>query len=292
MIQPNRLRRFVAVGACALALATGVGLLARSSAPRPAYANPLAAGDRIADTAERVVDSVVNISTTQAVARGPFAFDPFWNDPGSPSFGQADPRRASSLGSGVIVSTDGRVLTNAHVIGDAEAIRVTLRDGLELDATLIGADPKSDLAVLQLVPAKGQKLPALKPLPLGDSSKLRLGQVVLAVGNPFGVGQAVTMGIVSRGRPRRPGHRGLRGLHPDRRRDQPRQLRRRAGRSRRQARRHQHRDPVALRRVPGHRLRDPDQHGQPDHGHAGQGRPGVAGLPGRSCAAPPRGRSR
>jgi serine protease Do len=197
MIQPNRLRRFVAVGACALALATGVGLLARSSAPRPAYANPLAAGDRIADTAERVVDSVVNISTTQAVARGPFAFDPFWNDPGSPSFGQADPRRASSLGSGVIVSTDGRVLTNAHVIGDAEAIRVTLRDGLELDATLIGADPKSDLAVLQLVPAKGQKLPALKPLPLGDSSKLRLGQVVLAVGNPFGVGQAVTMGIVS-----------------------------------------------------------------------------------------------
>ena len=97
----------------------------------------------------------------------------------------------------MIVSSDGRILTNAHVIDNASAIRVTLRDGAEFDARLIGSDPRSDVAVLQLIPAPGAKLPALKPITIGDSSKLRLGEVVLAVGNPFGVGQAVTMGIVS-----------------------------------------------------------------------------------------------
>ena len=198
MTRLTRIRRSLLAGLGAVAVATGVGLVARTTSPQPVHAQPLAPGStQISDVAERVVDSVVNVSTTQRVARGPFAADPFWNDPASPFFGGDDPRKAQSLGSGVIVSSDGRVLTNAHVIDNAAAIRVTLRDGVELDARLIGSDPRSDVAVLQLVPAKGQPLPTLKPITIGDSSKLRLGEVVLAVGNPFGVGQAVTMGIVS-----------------------------------------------------------------------------------------------
>ncbi|MBK9030784.1 MAG: trypsin-like peptidase domain-containing protein [Myxococcales bacterium] len=198
MTRFTRIRRSLVAGACAVGLAAGVGLVARSADPRAAQATPLAGGStEIADVAERVVDSVVNVSTTQRAAAGPYAADPFWNDPSSPFFGGDDPRKAQSLGSGVIVSPDGRILTNAHVVDNAAAIRVTLRDGTEFAAKVIGADPRSDVAVLQLIPGKGAKLPALRPLPMGDSSTLRLGEVVLAVGNPFGVGQAVTMGIVS-----------------------------------------------------------------------------------------------
>ena len=198
MTRHTRIRRSIIAGVCAVGVAAGVGLVARTTSPGPAHAQALAPGStQISDVAERVVDSVVNVSTTQQVATGPFAADPFWNDPSSPFYGGDDPRKAQSLGSGVIVSSDGRVLTNAHVIDNAASIRVTLRDGIELDAKLIGSDPRSDVAVLQLIPARGQKLPALKPITIGDSSKLRLGEVVLAVGNPFGVGQAVTMGIVS-----------------------------------------------------------------------------------------------
>ena len=194
----TRIRHSLIAGVCAVGVAAGIGLVARGADPQTAHAQPLAAGStQIADVAERVVDSVVNVSTTQIVDSGPFAADPFWNDPSSPFFGGDDARKAQSLGSGVIVSADGRILTNAHVVKDADAIRVTLRDGTEFAAKQIGIDTRSDVAVLQLIPAKGQKLPALRPLPFGDSSKLRLGEVVLAVGNPFGVGQAVTMGIVS-----------------------------------------------------------------------------------------------
>ncbi len=198
MTRLTRIRRSLIAGICAVGVAAGVGLVARATSPEPAHAQALTPGStQISDVAERVVDSVVNVSTTQQVATGPFAADPFWNDPASPFYGGDDPRRAQSLGSGVIVSRDGRILTNAHVIDNASAIRVTLRDGAEFDAKLIGSDPRSDVAVLQLIPAPGATLPALKPITIGDSSKLRLGEVVLAVGNPFGVGQAVTMGIVS-----------------------------------------------------------------------------------------------
>src|SRR5678815_4916053 len=86
-----------------------------------------------------------------------------------------------------------RILTNAHVVKDAEDIKVTLHDGNDYDVKVVGVDPKADLAVLQL---KGP-LPALKPLAFGDSSAMRLGDVVLAIGDPFGVGKSVTMGIVS-----------------------------------------------------------------------------------------------
>ena len=204
----SRIRHALVAGLCAAGVATGAGLVARAT-DNVAHATPgspptmiaapsgLPGSTQISDVAERVVDSVVNISTTQQVDSGPYASDPFFNDPASPAFGGADPRRAQSLGSGVIVSADGRVLTNAHVVDKAAEIRVTLPDGLEVTAEVIGADPRSDIAVLKLIAPKGGKLPVLRPLPMADSSKLRLGAVVLAVGNPFGVGQGVTMGIVS-----------------------------------------------------------------------------------------------
>ena len=188
----------MASGLAAL-VATAVGFVVAEAQVTPAAPPPIAAvpgaGD-ISDVAERVVDSVVNISSSQTIVDdGPAMFDPFFSDPGSPGFGfgDRDPRMAQSMGSGVIVSTDGRVLTNAHVVRGADTITVTLHDGSDHKAKVVGTDPKSDLAVLQL---EG-KLPALTPLPIADSGKLRLGEVVLAVGNPFGVGQAVTMGIVS-----------------------------------------------------------------------------------------------
>jgi Do/DeqQ family serine protease len=127
------------------------------------------------------------------VETGPASFDPFFSDPFSPGWGQQGDRKAMSKGSGVIVTASGRILTNAHVVKDAEDIKVTLHDGNDYDAKVVGVDPKGDLAVIQL---KGN-VPQLKPLVFGDSSTLRLGEVVLAVGDPFGVGKSVTMGIVS-----------------------------------------------------------------------------------------------
>jgi len=101
-------------------------------------------------------------------------------------------RRQQSRGSGVVVRSNGTVLTNNHVVEGADAVKVTLSDGREFDAEVIGSDPRSDLAVLRLDGADG-----LTPLPFGDSTGLRLGEMVLAIGNPFGLEGTVTMGIVS-----------------------------------------------------------------------------------------------
>jgi Do/DeqQ family serine protease len=181
-----------------MATAAVVGLIGTGAALRsgtaPAHASPATLTDgSIPDVAERVIDGVVNISASHALEAGPAAFDPFFSDPFSPGFGDPGDRKAMSKGSGVIVTAGGRILTNAHVVKDAEDIKVTLHDGNDYDVKVIGVDPKADLAVLQL---KGP-LPALKPLTFGDSSAMRLGDVVLAIGDPFGVGKSVTMGIVS-----------------------------------------------------------------------------------------------
>ena len=146
------------------------------------------------DVAERVVKSVVNISTSRKVANRP---TPFSSDPFFQQFlgrgRQAPERQERSLGSGVIVRGEGVVLTNNHVVEGADAIEVALSDGRTFKAKVINTDPQSDLAVIRL-----EDPPAdLTPLDFGDSSTLRLGEVVLAVGDPFGVGQTVTMGIVS-----------------------------------------------------------------------------------------------
>ena len=156
-------------------------------------------GASIADVAERVVPSVVNLSATRirktrGVARE--GLPPMLREFFGPELGPMPPgeRREGSLGSGVIVSADGLVLTSAHVVDGADAVEITLHDGRELDGEVVGADRQSDVAVVRIAKKDATDL---TPLPMGDSAALRLGEVVLAVGNPFGVGQTVTMGIVS-----------------------------------------------------------------------------------------------
>jgi len=143
-----------------------------------------------ADAAQTALPSVVHIFTSQEVRRHPLMNDPVFRHFFGDRFG--DSQRQSGLGSGVVVSTDGLVLTNNHVVESADAIEVAFHDGRKTRARLVGADPESDLAVLRLADSAG-----LTPITFADSEALRVGDVVLAIGNPFGVGQTVTSGIVS-----------------------------------------------------------------------------------------------
>jgi serine protease Do len=154
----------------------------------PALTRPGA--ESIADITERVLPSVVNISMTKVtkMSGSGMGFLHFFGQQG-----QEGDRREQGMGSGVIVSRDGYVLTNNHVVADAQEIKVTTSDRHNYDATVVGTDPKSDLAVIKI---KGD-VTNLTPVEFGDSARLRLGDIVLAIGNPFGVGQTVTMGIVS-----------------------------------------------------------------------------------------------
>jgi Do/DeqQ family serine protease len=144
------------------------------------------------DAVRRAVPAVVNIFTSKEIKsqRHPFLDDPLFRH----FFGdrlEEEPQRAASLGSGVIVSSKGYILTNHHVIEAADEIEVALVDGKKLKARAVGSDPETDIAVLQV---EGGPVPAIT---FGDADALRVGDVVLAIGNPFGVGQTVTMGIVS-----------------------------------------------------------------------------------------------
>jgi serine protease DegQ len=144
------------------------------------------------DAVRKAVPAVVNIFTSKEIKtpRHPFLDDPLFRH----FFGdrlEEEPLRAASLGSGVIVSSKGYILTNHHVVEAADEIEVALVDGKKLKARAVGSDPESDIAVLQV---EGGPLPAIT---FGDADALRVGDVVLAIGNPFGVGQTVTMGIVS-----------------------------------------------------------------------------------------------
>jgi serine protease DegQ len=145
-----------------------------------------------ADAAKKAMPSVVNIYTTKTVrARNPLLDDSLLRRY-FPDFAERSPtRRATSLGSGVIVAAEGYVLTNHHVIEGADDIEVVLADGRELQAKVRGTDPESDLAVLKV---DGENLPAIT---LGNPETLQVGDVVLAIGNPFGFGNTVTFGIVS-----------------------------------------------------------------------------------------------
>ncbi|WP_083941847.1 Do family serine endopeptidase [Salinicola socius] len=140
----------------------------------------------------RAAPAVVNVYSSRVVdtSQHPLMSDPFFRQ----FYGKNMPQRQrmlSSLGSGVVVSEEGYILTNNHVISDADQIQVALRDGREAIARVIGTDPDSDLAVLKI---DMDNLPVIK---LSDSEDIAIGDVTLAIGNPFGVGQTVTMGIIS-----------------------------------------------------------------------------------------------
>jgi serine protease Do len=144
-------------------------------------------------------DSVVNISTVKIIRReqmfeSPFGRDDPFNEMFERFFGDRIPResRQTSLGSGFIIDQDGFILTNNHVVERTDEIKVMLADGTEYDAEIIGRDPKTDLALIRIEAEED-----LKPLPLGDSEELEVGDWVLAIGNPFAFNHTVTAGIVS-----------------------------------------------------------------------------------------------
>jgi serine protease Do len=184
--------------------ATGLAVFALSA---PALAR---GPDAIAEVAESVIDAVVDISTSQTIDSkvGPMPqlppgspFEEFFDEFFKNRRGQGDnpnpnrehtPRRVNSLGSGFIIDASGIVVTNNHVISDADEINVILNDGTKLKAEIIGRDQKTDIALLRVKPDK-----PLKAVKFGDSEKLRLGEWVIAIGNPFSLGGTVTAGIVS-----------------------------------------------------------------------------------------------
>jgi Do/DeqQ family serine protease len=163
--------------------------LQEAAAPATADARKVAS---YADAAKKALPSVVHIYTSKEVKapRHPFADDPVFRYFFGDRFG--GPQRQSGLGSGVIVSADGYILTNNHVVENMDEIEVATNDGRRLRARIVGLDPETDLAVLQV--RADDKLPGVTFAP---TESLRVGDVVLAIGNPFGVGQTVTHGIVS-----------------------------------------------------------------------------------------------
>ena len=162
--------------------------VARDSLPHGSYA-PIV---------KKVAPAVVKIVTTIRVNEQPQQFpgfnDPFWRHFFGDQFGQnfqQSPEIERGIGSGVIVTKDGYILTNNHVVDGAKEVKVTLQDGRDFTAKVVGRDPKADIAVVKI---DANNLPTV---PLADSDKVAVGDVVLAIGNPFGVGQTVTSGIVS-----------------------------------------------------------------------------------------------
>ena len=186
--------------------AAGIGIAhttqkAASNPPatvKVAEANEGPSKNSYAPVVKNVLPSVVNISSSKVVKASPEAggqmdplFRQFFGDEGGPFNDVPKDRREKSLGSGVIVSPEGYILTNNHVVDGATDVRITLSDKREFGAKVVGTDPKTDIAVLKIDGSN------LKPITLGDSSKVEVGDTALAIGDPFGVGQTVTMGIIS-----------------------------------------------------------------------------------------------
>jgi len=193
----------VAAWACAALMAGSVGLRS-DAATLPRLNVQTSAVDRgkpqpasFAPVVKRVSPSVVNIYTAKTVRQNP-QMSPLFDDPffrqffGVPFESIPRERQERSLGSGVILSEDGYIITNNHVVDGADEIKVALADEKTIyDATIVGTDPQTDIAVIKV---DAKKLPAIT---LADSDQLEVGDTVLAIGNPFGVGQTVTTGIVS-----------------------------------------------------------------------------------------------
>jgi serine protease Do len=193
--------RRAARSACALAVVSvflAAPLALAPAGPAAAQARP----SNLADLVDQVADAVVNISATQTVEDKDVApdlpkgtpfdemFEDFFKNHGINP--QPRARRAQSLGSGFVIDSSGVVITNNHVVGDANDIVVIFTDGRKLKAKVIGKDPKVDVAVLKVESDK-----PLKTVKFGDSDKMRVGDGVMAVGNPFGLGETVTAGIIS-----------------------------------------------------------------------------------------------
>ncbi len=203
MVFGTKFRKFgAAFAAPVLALAITVTPL--SGVATPVYAQT-AGPVSVADLAESLLDSVVNISTSQKVGQQrpniPLPkvpegspFQDFFDEllPNGPRGNNKRPRSRSSLGSGFVFDAQGIIVTNNHVIADADEITVNFADGTKLEAELIGKDPKVDIAVLRVKPEK-----PLKAVKFGDSKKSRIGDWVMAIGNPLGLSGTVTLGIVS-----------------------------------------------------------------------------------------------
>jgi serine protease Do len=187
--------------AAALAGALGLGL---SSTPLTATSGFARGPESVADIAEGLQDSVVNISTTQTLkgtaenapnGSGPKGspFEEFFDDFFDDEDKDGVPRKVSSLGSGFVIDPSGLVVTNNHVIEGADEIIINFTDGTKLKVVkILGHDPKTDLALLKVEPKK-----PLKAVTFGDSAKMRVGDWVMAIGNPFGLGGSVTVGIIS-----------------------------------------------------------------------------------------------
>ncbi len=207
---PNK-RKYFLSAAFILVLGVFVGLILSShigimsSLPAKSQLSPKSVdiltrlSDAQSEVAAMATPSVVNISTTRVIkSREEAPFDLFDDPFFKRFFGDQFPHpnvpkehKEQSLGSGVIVSEDGYIITNNHVIEKAQEIKVLLSNKKDYNAKLVGADPKTDIAVIKI---DGKGLPAL---PWGDSNKLKVGEIVFAIGNPFGLNQTVTMGIIS-----------------------------------------------------------------------------------------------
>ncbi|MBR9900765.1 MAG: DegQ family serine endoprotease [Rhodospirillales bacterium] len=204
-MQANWISKIVAFAVIGMAAVSGAGNLAHAQSDEATLDRRLPSSQTeikmsLSPLVKQTAPAVVNIYTKKVVEqrqRTPFFNDPFFKqffgDRFGGAFGAPRQRVERSLGSGVIVSGDGTVVTNHHVIAGASEIRVVLHDNREFDADLVGSDERTDLAVLKLRDVD-KELPAI---PFGDSDAVEVGDLVLAIGNPFGVGQTVTSGIVS-----------------------------------------------------------------------------------------------
>jgi len=180
-MKPQQLALFLAIATSALPAAANDPFLRRTTTVR---------------VVESVGPAVVNITTERDLDRrnpfGPSGINPFFNSFFRDFYEPRFPQTAQSLGSGVVIDAEGHILTNEHVVGRADRIRVSFGDGREFDATLIGGDPNNDLAVLEA--QTDEKLPWV---PLSSSADLMVGEPVIAIGNPFGLSNTVTTGVIS-----------------------------------------------------------------------------------------------
>ena len=209
--QPSHSRRLRRALIAALCFSTALAAPAPAQEmAEPAPRAPMAGPASVADLADGLLGSVVNISTSQRVDAdrslpmpqipegSPFQdfFDEFFGEENGPTPPVPRSRRVNSLGSGFVISDDGLIVTNNHVIEQADDIEVNFADGTSLAAEIVGTDPQTDLALLRVEPEE-----PLTAVEFGDSEEMRIGDWVMAIGNPFGLGGSVSIGIVSaRGR--------------------------------------------------------------------------------------------